>query len=379
MIMEKASASYGLARTGMSSTEDSNCSSTPASDFSSKGPYKHDQSPARIVEDEDFLTRPDIRGEDEEEIEAEERRRRVKVSLYKQFRRDIREPLSEMLGSALLIIIGDGAVAQALLSNYQMGNEMTINLCFGFGLTMGYLTAITGGAAGHLNPAITLTNCIFRGFPWWKLPIYVLAQVVGCGVGAACVFGIYRNAITAYDGGQRQVTGPLRTAGIYCTYPVSFLDLPGRAMQEFFATIILVFFVNAVACQSSPHLPYKLPVEWNLVRALVLGLSLYGIGASLGWQTGYAINPARDFGPRLVSYMAGYGREVFTTAGHYFWIPIVMPCVGAITGQLLFDFIVYEGEHDNFVTNPVVAVKRLKENVVGSKKRPEADIEMRGY
>ncbi|KAK9490063.1 hypothetical protein V1508DRAFT_426047 [Lipomyces doorenjongii] len=83
--------------------------------------------------------------------------------------------------------------------------------------------------------------------------------------------------------------------------------------------------------------------------------------------------------------MAGYGREVFTTAGHYFWIPIVMPCVGAITGQLLFDFIVYdeiivyEGEHDNFVTNPVVAVKRLKENVVGSKKRPEADIEMRGY
>ncbi|KAK9239736.1 aquaporin-like protein [Lipomyces kononenkoae] len=368
---------HELAGTGASSTEYSTCSSPPGTDFSSKGLYKRAQSPSCLIEHEDFLTRPDIRGQDEYDVEADERRRHVTPSLYKQFRRKIREPLSEMLGSAILIIIGDASVAQALLSRNDMGNEMTINLCFGVGLTLGYLTAVSGGAAGHLNPAITLANCIFRGFPWRKLPIYILAQLVGCGVGAACVFGIYRNATTAYDGGQRQVTGPLRTAGIYSTYPVGFLDLPGRAMQEFFATIVLVLFVNAVACQNSPHLPYKLPMEWHLVRAFALGLALFGIGASLGWQTGYAMNPARDFAPRLVSFMAGYGREVFTTAGHYFWIPIVMPCVGAITGQLLFDFIVYEDEHDNFVTNPTAAVKRLKENMMGRKKVRETDIEMR--
>ncbi|KAK9365857.1 aquaporin-like protein [Lipomyces kononenkoae] len=361
--------------TGASSTEYSTCSSPPVTDFSSKGLYQRAQS-AYTVEHEDFLTRPDIRGRDESEVEAEEKRRHVTPSLYKQFRRTIREPLSEMLGSAILIIIGDASVAQALLSNYQMGNEMTINLAYGVGLTMGYLTAVSGGAAGHLNPAITLTMCLFRRFSWRKLPIYVLAQLVGCGIGAACVFGIYRSATTAYDGGQRQVTGPSRTAGIYSTYPVSFLDLPGRAMQEFFATIILVFFVNAVACQASPHLPYKLPLEWHLVRALVLGFALFGIGASLGWQTGYAMNPARDFAPRLVSYMAGYGREVFSTAGHYFWIPIVMPCLGAITGQLLFDLIVYEGEHDNFVTNPAAAFRRVKKDLMGREKIGVTDIEM---
>ncbi|KAK9256019.1 aquaporin-like protein [Lipomyces tetrasporus] len=376
MEIEKATAGHGLAGNGIWSAEDSNCSSTPVSDFSSKRYYKRAQTPSPMVEHEDFLIRPDIRGKDKEERATEERRRHIKIPLYKWLRGEIREPLSEMLGSALLIILGDGAVAQALLSNNEMGNEVTINLCFGFGLMMGHLTAITGGAAGHLNPAITLANCLFRGFPWRKLPIYVLAQVVGCGIGAACIFGIYRNAITAYDGGRRQVTGTLRTAGIYCTYPVSFLDLPGRAMQELVGTIVLVFFVNAVACQSSPHLSYKLPTEWNLIRALVLGLALYAIGASLGWQTGYAINPARDFGPRLVSYMAGYGREVFTTAGYYFWIPIVMPCVGAISGQLLFDFIVYEGEHDNFVTNPTMAVERLMENMRRQKKTGDADIEV---
>ncbi|KAK9318831.1 aquaporin-like protein [Lipomyces orientalis] len=311
----------------------------------------------RRIVDKEFVSRPEIQPEIEDN-DIEDTVPLARTSSYRRLRRAMREPLSEMLGSSILVIMGDGSVAQALLSNNRMGNEMTINLCFGVGLSMGYLVAISGGAAGHLNPAITLTSCIFRDFPWRKLPSYVLAQMIGCAIGAACILGLYGNATTAYDGGQRQVDGALATANIYATYPVDFLDFPSRLIQELFGTLVLVLFVNAIASQSSA--PIASPAELALIRALVLGLSLFGIGTSLGWQTGYALNPARDFGPRFVSYVAGYGPKVFTTAGYYFWIPIAMPCLGAIIGQIVFDFIVYDGESNNLVTNPNIFVNSTR-------------------
>ncbi|KAK9383110.1 aquaporin-like protein [Kockiozyma suomiensis] len=313
----------------------------------------------------EFLRREDIRGEDVEILEQEERLNGVQISSYRRIRRKLREPLAEFLGCVVFIVFGDGSVAQKVLSNEAAGNEMSVNFSFGVGVMIGFLVSVAGGAAGHLNPAITLANCIFRKFPWKKLPMYFLAQFLGCGFGAAIVFGTYRTSITHFDGGTRAVTGATSTAGIYNTYPQEFLDEAAQIMSEFSASIILAICVNAIAVQSSPRRDPHLPVEWNLVRGMSLFLAIYVIGASLGWQTGYAINPARDFGPRMVAYMAGYGREVFWAYNNYSWIPVVMPFLGAIAGQGIFDFMVIENDEESFVTSPSIAITKLKKTLRG--------------
>ncbi|KAK9451026.1 aquaporin-like protein [Limtongia smithiae] len=325
-----------------------------------------------VTYEEDFLRRDDIRGADERQLEAEERRQGITVTRYKHIRRMLREPLSEMLGCVMLIVCGDGAVAQSVLSSNANGNYQSINLSYGFGVLFGFLIATAGGAAGHLNPAVTLTSCLFRKFPWRKLPIYFLMQMIGCGIGALIVYGSYRTALTNYDGGVRHAEGDLNTAGIFFTYPESFMDLPARVMQEYVGAIMLAFVIGAVGCASTPRLSYTLPAEWNLVRGLVLAFGIYTIGSAAGWQTGYALNPARDFGPRVAMYIVGYGTAVWENNERYFWIPLVIPFVGSISGQLIFDFMVYEGDVDSFATDPTIAVNKLKTLVRGEASKSES-------
>ncbi|KAK7205567.1 aquaglyceroporin [Myxozyma melibiosi] len=315
---------------------------------------------------DEFLRRDDVRGEDEDILVEEERLNGVQISTYRRIRRQLREPLAEFLGCVVFITFGDGSVAQKMLSNSAAGNEMSINLSFGIGVMIGFLVSVAGGAAGHLNPAITLANCIFRKFPWRKLPMYFLCQFLGCGFGGAIVYGTYRTSLNNFDGGIRAVIGDTATAGIYCTYPQSFLDEAAKIMSEFGGSAFLAISVNAIAVQTSTRRDPNLPVEWNLIRGISLFLAVYVIGASLGWQTGYAINPARDFGPRMASYAAGYGREVFTAYNNYAWIPVIIPFLGAIAGQGIFDFMVIENDEESFVTSPAIAVREVKRLVRGS-------------
>ncbi|KAK9475988.1 aquaporin-like protein [Lipomyces japonicus] len=330
--------------------------------------------PSRATQHEEFLQRIDFRGAEDQDAALASGAAGVdrdgfpllpshhRLSKYHTIRARLREPMAEFFGTMALMVCGDGCVAQTVLSSGTEGNFLSINMSFGVGLMLGYLIAVAGGAAGHLNPAITLANCLFRRFPWRKFPEYLIAQMLGSGFAAAIVFATYRNSITAYDGGHRQVVGDYKTAGIFATYPTAAMDLPGRAMQEFTCTAFLTFFVNAIACQTSalPHTQAPLPVEWNLIRAGSLGIMLTTIGNSLGWQTGYAMNAARDFAPRLVSYMCGYGPKVFTTSDYYFWIPIFMPCFGAIVGQAMFDFFIYQGVSDNFITDPTLIADSIR-------------------
>lgn len=174
----------------------------------------------------------------------------------------------------------------------------------------------SGASGGHINPAVTLANCLFRGFPWRKFPVYALSQLLGAMSGAAIVYGNYKSAIDAYEGGAGIRTVPgysaTATAGIFCTYPASFMTKTGQFFSEFLASAILMFMI------------FALKDEGNLgagpLTPLALFFVIFGIGACFGWETGYAMNLARDFGPRLVSYMVGYGREVFTAGNYYFWV-----------------------------------------------------------
>lgn len=171
-----------------------------------------------------------------------------------------------------------------------------------------------GKSGGHINPAVTLANCVFRGHPWRKLPIYALAQLLGAMAAAAVIYGNYRSAIDVFEGGThiRTVTGSNATAGVFCTYPAEFMTRTGMFFSEFIVSTILQFVIFALIDSNNIGAGSLLP--------LCLFFLIFGIGACFGWETGYALNPARDFGPRLVSYMIGYGGEVWSAGGYYFWV-----------------------------------------------------------
>lgn len=168
-------------------------------------------------------------------------------------------------------------------------------------------------SGGHLNPAITLANCVYRGLPWHKLPVYALAQILGAMLGAIVVYANYVSAIDLLEGGPGirtvGIDSATSTAGVFSTYPVAFLSTRGQFFSEFLSSAILMFSVFSLVDAGLG----------NLMPLFLLFL-IFGIGASFGWETGYAMNLARDFGPRLVCYFIGYGDAVFTAGGTYFWV-----------------------------------------------------------
>ena len=177
---------------------------------------------------------------------------------------------------------------------------------------LGFIVA--GKSGGHLNPAVTLANCLYRGHPWRKFPVYFMGQLLGAMCGAFIVYGNYYHAINNFEGGSslRTVTGPTATAGIFCTYPAEFMTRESMWWSEFFASSLLIFVIFALVDPKNGNVGPFMPIS--------LFFLIFGIGACFGWETGYAINLARDFGPRLVTYIVGYGHEVWSAGGYYFWV-----------------------------------------------------------
>lgn len=244
-----------------------------------------------------------------------------------------REALAEFLGTCVLILFGSGVVAQNVLSRGTAGSYLSINLTWGLGVTMGCYVA--GGISGaHLNPAVTLALAVRRGFPWRKVPVYTIAQVAGAFVGAAIVYLTYREAFAAFDGGTRQVLGDLGTGGIFATYPRPFLStFPGGFVDQVVGTAILMAGIFAISDARNVPPPAGL-------APLLVGLLVVAIGAAFGFNSGYAINPARDLGPRLFTSVGGWGFEVFRAGNAWWWVPIVAPCAGAVLGAWIYDLLV---------------------------------------
>lgn len=244
-----------------------------------------------------------------------------------------REALAEFLGTCVLILFGAGVVAQYVLSQNTAGSYLAINLSWGLGVTMGCYVA--GGVSGaHLNPAVTLALAVLRGFPWRKVAPYVIAQVAGAFVASVVVYVTYHEAFAAFDGGIRQVLGPQGTAGIFATYPRPFLStFPGGFIDQIVGTAILMGVIFAISDARNVPPPAGL-------APLLVGLLVVAIGAAYGFNSGYAINPARDFGPRLFTALAGWGTEVFRAGNHWWWVPIVAPCLGAVLGGWIYDVLV---------------------------------------
>ena len=241
-----------------------------------------------------------------------------------------RELLAEFLGTFVLIVFGVGVVAQVVLSKQTAGTYMSINIAWGLAVAMGCYVA-AGVTGAHLNPAVTLALAAHRQFPWRKVVPYAIAQTAGAFAASAVVYSTYREALAAFDGGVRQVSGALGTAGIWATYPQPFLSVfPGGVVDQIVGTALLVGVIFAITDQRNSPAPAG-------VAPLIVGLLVVLIGATFGFNAGYAINPARDFGPRLFTFVAGWGSEVFRASGGWWWVPIVAPCIGAVIGGWVYD------------------------------------------
>jgi MIP family channel proteins len=242
----------------------------------------------------------------------------------------VREALAEFLGTFVLILFGVGVVAQFVLSQQTAGSFLSINLAWGLAVTMACYVA--GGVSGaHLNPAVTLSLAVHRGFPWRQVGPYVAAQMLGAFVASAVVYFTYADALNHFDGGVRQVAGAQGTAGIWATYPQAFVRVfPGGFIDQFVGTAMLMLVVLAVTdARNSPPASGMAP--------LIVGLLVAVIGMSLGFNTGYAINPARDFAPRLFTAVAGWGSDVFRAGNGWWWVPIVAPVLGAVSAGWVYD------------------------------------------
>lgn len=242
------------------------------------------------------------------------------------------ELIAEFIGAMLILLFGAGAVAMVVLfatgepGEVVNGGYTNITLGWGLGVTFGvYAAGRISGA--HLNPAVTLAFALFRGFPWSKCAPYVLAQTAGAFAGAAIVFLNYRPAFAHFD--------PLleKTAGIFCTFPA----FPGAPSAGFFdqvlGTALLLFLIFAVTDERNVKLAPGL-------APIVVGLIVVAIGISFGALHGYAINPARDLGPRLLTVLAGFRNNGLTDGTGVWWIPIAGPLLGGVLGAGLYDWAV---------------------------------------
>jgi len=245
----------------------------------------------------------------------------------------LRELLAEFFGTFILIVFGVGVVAQVVLSKGAAGSTLSINIAWGLAVTMGCYVA-AGVTGAHLNPAVTLALAVHRRFPWNKVLPYSVAQFAGAFIASAVVFATYHEALYAFDNGVRQVIGPQGTAGIWATYPQPFLSgFPGGFIDQVVGTALLVGVIFAITDTRNSPAPAGL-------APVVVGLLVLLIGATYGFNSGYAINPARDLGPRLFTFVAGWGAEVFRAGNGWWWIPIVAPCVGGVVGGWAYDFFV---------------------------------------
>ncbi len=243
------------------------------------------------------------------------------------------ECIGEFFGTMVLILFGDGCVASFALfnkvSDNPFANTWTV-IIFGWGFAVMLGVYVAGKISGaHINPAVTFALAVNGSFSWRKVIPYWIAQVLGAFVAALILFYVYQGAISnALGGAALSATNVSQVGGVFYTSPKPFVGTFGAFMDEFVGTALLLGLILAIVDGRNQ------PVQANL-NPLIIGFLIVAIGASFGLNSGYAINPARDFGPRLWMAIAGGGTGALND---YTWIPIVAPLLGGAFGALLYKY-----------------------------------------
>ncbi|WP_293760583.1 MIP/aquaporin family protein [uncultured Aquitalea sp.] len=225
----------------------------------------------------------------------------------------------EFIGTALLVLLGNGVVANVLLKNTKGHNSGLIVIAFGWAMAVFVgVFSVAAISGAHLNPAVSVALAVAGKFAWSKVPGYVLAQMLGGMAGAFLVWLMYRQHYeTTDDAGLKLAT--------FCTGP-AIRSLPGNLLSEVLATFVLVF---AILSMVAPKL------SLGAMDALPVALLVLGIGVSLGGTTGYAMSPARDLAPRIMHALLPIPGKGGSDWG-YSWVPVVGSLLGGTLAALIY-------------------------------------------
>ncbi|CAH0057043.1 unnamed protein product [Clonostachys solani] len=268
---------------------------------------------------------------------------------WAQFRHAWREEFAEFWGTFLILLFGAGVECQVRLNYHSSdirgnaGDFLQCRLAWAAGVALAVWMA-GGVSGGHCNPTVTLALALFRGFPRRKVPSFIIAQVAGATAGSLAIYFNYVTSISSYEGGSdvRTITGPHATAGLFFTLPAPHLPYLGAFYTEVLASATLVAIVFALADKSNLAPPKG-------TQPFAMFLTLLAIGSALGINTGYAMNGARDTGPRIALAMVGYGHGVFTHHHLYWlWAPWAGAIVGGLIGACIYDGFLYIGRDSPF-------------------------------
>ena len=230
---------------------------------------------------------------------------------------------SEVIGTAILILLGDGVVAGVLLARSKAQNSGWIVITFGWAMAVAMAVYAVGRFSGaHLNPAVTLGLASIGVTPWGDVPVYIAGEFVGAMIGAILVYAAYLP-----HWGETEDAG-LKLA-VFSTGP-AIRNYALNLVTEVIGTAMLLFGVLAISGNKAPTAAGITP--------LLVGLLVFAIGLSLGGPTGYAINPARDLGPRIIHFLLPIPGKG-TSDWSYAWVPVVGPIIGGILGALLYHWI----------------------------------------
>lgn len=234
------------------------------------------------------------------------------------------ECVAEFTGTFIFLALGMGCVAGLKLTGAVYG-QWEISVIWGIGVALGAYVA--GGVSGaHLNPSVTLTLAIFGNFPKRKIIPFIIAQFLGAVVAAAIVYGLYQNLFTEKT---------LANASIFTTFPNPHITIAQAFMTELFITALLIAVILGLSDDGN-GLPR------GALAPFLVGLLVAVIGGAFGPLTGFAMNGARDFGPRLFAYFTGWGGAVMTGNREvpYFLVPLIAPIIGGIIGGFFYTFFI---------------------------------------
>jgi len=248
----------------------------------------------------------------------------------------IGELISEAVAMFIIIAFGDSVAAMYTLYSPSPYQQAYWGVCIAWGLAVTLAIYTTGSVSGcHANPAVTLALALYRKFSWKRVIPYCVAQVVGAFVGATLVYLLFGPVINHYNATQQLTRIGGGAAGVFFTHPGLAITPAHAFFDQIVLTAFLIFGIFAITERFNEVAPGA------NAGALIIGLLVALIGASMGYLEAWAINPARDFGPRLFCFFAGWGPAAFPSPNNYWWVPIVGPLLGGALGGGAYQVLVW--------------------------------------
>ena len=244
--------------------------------------------------------------------------------------------ISEAVAMFIIIAFGDSVAAMYALYSPSPYQQAYWGVCIAWGLAVTLAIYTTGAVSGcHANPAVTLALAMYRRFSWRKVIPYWIAQVIGALVGAVVVYLLFGPVIDHFNAANNLLRTSGGAAGVFFTHPGMAISVTHAFFDEIILTAFLIFGIFAVTEHFNEIAPGP------NIGALIIGLLVALIGASMGYLEAWAINPARDFGPRLFCFFAGWGASALPSPGSYWWVPICGPLIGGALGGGAYQLLIW--------------------------------------